>query len=170
MLQGSSQKPLAARPAAGRGDRGRRSPVTSSPHSPRRLRSPSLHLVPPWRSAVRALNGQRSATAQAKRGWSTRRGPRGLKSAVRRRDTCSHRVRDALLAGTECKHQFPPVPSIDPLRSHILSPPSRTSASVLQSSSGLEKSEIWRVHTVSIGFARRCAAAHTVSIGRSRFY
>lgn len=106
-------------------------PVTSSPHSPRRLRSPSLHLVPPWRSAVRALNGQRSATAQAKRGWSTRRGPRGLKSAVRRRDTCSHRVRDALLAGTECKHQFPPVPSIDPLRSHILTPPSRTSASVL---------------------------------------
>ena len=40
----------------------------------------------------------------------------------------------------------------------------------IQSSSGLEKSEIWRVGTVSIGFARRCAAARTVSIGRCRFY
>ena len=35
---------------------------------------------------------------------------------------------------------------------------------------GLEKTEIWRVGTVSIGFARRCAAAGTVSIGRCRFY
>ena len=40
----------------------------------------------------------------------------------------------------------------------------------VQSSSGLEKAGLRRVHTVSIGFARRCAPAHTVSIGRSRFY
>jgi len=106
-------------------------PPSPPPPSPPYWEVDPLYKLPPWRSAVRALNGQRSATAQAKRGWSTRRGPRGLKSAVRRQDTCSHRVRDALLAGTECKHQFPPVPSIDPLRSHILSPTSRTSASVL---------------------------------------
>ena len=40
----------------------------------------------------------------------------------------------------------------------------------LQLIAGLEKAGLRRERTVSIGFARRCAAARTVSIGRRRFY
>ena len=59
--------------------------------------------------------------------------------------------------------------SVSPLMSTD-SPSRKVGQLQVQLIAGLEKSEIWRVGTVSIGFARRCAAAGTVSIGRCRFY
>ena len=43
--------------------------------------------------------------------------------------------------------------------------PEKKNANCLQLIAGIEKTGLGRARTISIGFARRCAAARTVSIG-----